>query len=47
MENKELLDKFQDIAEVVILNIREDNEAEFKELHSKIDKLIDILTKLL
>lgn len=46
MTNEELLEEIKDIAEVVILNVREDNEKEFKILHSKLDKLIEILVKI-
>ncbi|MCK9471769.1 MAG: hypothetical protein M0Q88_08465 [Bacilli bacterium] len=46
MSNNELLEQIKDVAEVVILNVREDNEKEIKTLHSKIDKLIEILVKI-
>ena len=46
MSNEELLEEIKDVAEVIILNVKENNEEEFKGLHSKIDKLIEILVKI-
>ena len=49
MNNKEMLDvdTFHDALEAVILNIREDTEDRVNKIDKKLDKLIEVLEKII
>lgn len=46
MDNKEMLEEIKDVAEVIILNVREDMQDEIQKIDKKLDRLIEILEKI-